>query len=70
MAKRKNDPIGEAKKLCDDWKLKKELRDVIDDIKADLNRSNLSADEREKHANTLANVYRLLNEIEKCLGLR
>jgi hypothetical protein len=54
--------IQKAKKFSEVRKAEKELRDLIADIAAKLNRSNLSAKEGKEHAETLVDAYALLAE--------
>ena len=64
MTRKEKKKIAKAKKFCEAMKTEKKLRDVIADITAKLNRSNLSADQGKRHAKSLVKAYRRLKPLE------
>jgi hypothetical protein len=66
MSNTSEDPI---EKFCGAVKAEKAIRDVIADITAKLNRSNLSADDGQKHAEALVDAYKALKKgkVYECL---
>jgi hypothetical protein len=61
VAKTSKDPI---EKFCEAVKVEKAIRDVIADIMAKLNRSNLSAEDGLKQAKELVIAYKALKNVK------
>jgi hypothetical protein len=55
--------IEKAKEFRQAVKAEKELRDFIADIRAKLNRSDLTEDDGVRHAQALMNAYKFLKEV-------
>lgn len=56
--------IDAAKKFCEGIEAEKKLRDAIATLVAKLGRSNLSAAEGERHAESLAEAFKILKKLE------
>jgi hypothetical protein len=64
MAKRKR-ALKKAKKFSEAREVEKKLRGDIADITARLNRSDLTAAQGKRHAESLVKAYRRLTKLEK-----
>lgn len=62
---KKQQAITAAEDFCKRIKAEKDLREAIAVIIAKLGRSNLSADEGKKHAESLAKAYEILKGFEE-----
>jgi hypothetical protein len=62
--KKKQQAITDAEHFCKGVKAEKDLRDAIATIIAKLNRSNLSAGEGMRQAESLVDAYKILKGFE------